>query len=65
VNTLASDSKQHDKKVSREEAAAFKNDDAATIVEGKGRRDVNGKIMTKRENAAEVALKVIFSCVVM
>jgi hypothetical protein len=50
----------------RKSAAAFKNDDASTLVEGKGRRDVNGKVMTKRELAAEGALRVvIYSCVVM
>jgi hypothetical protein len=53
-------------KTSRKPVGAFKNDDASTLVEGKGRRDVNGKVMTKREIAAEGALRVvIYSCVVM
>jgi hypothetical protein len=53
-------------KTSHKSAGAFKNDDASTLVEGKGKRDVNGKLMTKREIAAEGALRVvIYSCVVM
>jgi hypothetical protein len=38
----------------------FKDDDAKTLVEGKGRRDVNGKIMTKRELAAEGVMKIVW-----
>jgi hypothetical protein len=52
--------------MSKKEMAAFNNEDTSTLVEGKGRRDVHGKIMTKRELAAEGALRVIiYSCVVM
>jgi hypothetical protein len=41
----------------------FKDDDTKTLVDGPGRRDVNGKIMTKKEMVAEGFLKIV--CVVM
>lgn len=43
----------------------FKDDDTKTLVAGKGRRDRNGKIMTKKELAAEGLIRVLVACTVM
>jgi len=43
----------------------FKDDDTKTLVAGKGRRDRNGKIMTKKELAAEGLIRVIVGYNVM
>jgi hypothetical protein len=73
ASTLAGDTGRpdvNDKETSQPDSknkkdAEFDDDGTRTLVGGEGRRDRNGKLMTKKELVAEGIIRVIVACNVM